>query len=514
MATITGSRTPLFYKKIPGGLPVLLDASKFTGNIFYVDSAVGTDSVGYGSTPDAPFDSIDYAVGQCVANQGDVILVLPGHAETINAAAAIDLDVAGISVIGLGNGEDRPTITIGSTEDASTVEIGAADILVRNMIFQPGNDGVDILLDINADGAIIEDCEFRSDETNAYQADTYIDINGGGANAADRVTLRRCKITSITAGAAQAINIAAVEDALVVEDCWIDGDFSAAGILSGSIFTNALIRRNIVSNRAAGVHAIEFTAACTGMLVDNRMYSSTLGTILDPGSLKCLGNLETDAVDQAGVDSPRTSAGGFADNSITAAAIATDAIDADAIADNAIDADVIAADAITNAKIADAALSEEQFDADAAARLRLGIKVTRAAADIIDGTQKALFTVADGKVLLTHLQMVISGAALDAGANNGNFKTNPTTGADMNLCADLDLVAAAIGAVFSISGIITDAMTGPVAGGGAMAMQRGIILAPGTVDIVTAGDKGTGGGLGAVELWYIPLDTGATVVTA
>ncbi len=149
--------------------------------------------------------------------------------------------------------------------------------------------------------------------------------------------------------------------------------------------------------------------------------------------------------------------------------------------------------------------------ATATVQARLGTKVSRAAADIVDGTQKAVFNVLTGRVLITHLQMVISGAALDAGANNTQFTTNPTVGADMPMCAVLDTVAAAVGAVFGITGTITDAMTGPVAGGGAMAMDRPIIVPVGTIDIISAADKGTGGGLGAVTVWYMPLDDGAYV---
>jgi hypothetical protein len=144
----------------------------------------------------------------------------------------------------------------------------------------------------------------------------------------------------------------------------------------------------------------------------------------------------------------------------------------------------------------------------------LGTRVARAAANIVDGTQKVLFTVVGGQVILMSLRMVISGAALAAGANATNFKTNPTVGADMNLCATLDIVSGALGGVYSITGIITDAMTGPVAGGGAMMGLRPIIVPVGTIDIVSAANGGSGGALAAVDVWYLPLDDGAYVVVA
>jgi len=105
------------------------------------------------------------------------------------------------------------------------------------------------------------------------------------------------------------VDIAQVQDRIVITDNVIDGNFVNAGIYSPAIFTNALVARNIVRNRQTGDHAIEFSAAGTGQLVDNRLIGDTLGTILDPGSMMCLGNLEVDAINQSGVPTPRTAAG-------------------------------------------------------------------------------------------------------------------------------------------------------------------------------------------------------------
>ena len=47
-----------------------------------------------------PFASVDYAIGRCKANRGDVIYVMPGHSETITAAQGVDFDVAGVTCVG------------------------------------------------------------------------------------------------------------------------------------------------------------------------------------------------------------------------------------------------------------------------------------------------------------------------------------------------------------------------------------------------------------------------------
>jgi hypothetical protein len=141
----------------------------------------------------------------------------------------------------------------------------------------------------------------------------------------------------------------------------------------------------------------------------------------------------------------------------------------------------------------------------------LGQKVTRAAADIFSGAQIALFNVYNGPILLTHIRVTTSVAAMDATNNLTQLIANPTVGGDAPLCATLDVVSAALGAVFSITGTVGDAMTGLLPGGGAMCQDRPIIVPTGTIDIDGSADSGVGGALGAVEIWYLPLADNAYV---
>jgi len=117
-----------------------------TGKVFWVYNGTalqggqrgGAD--GNKGTYDSPFSTIDYAIGQCVANRGDIIMVKAGHAETLASASAITVDVAGISIIGLGAGASRPTLTFSAT--TSTMVISAASVTVQNIITKPSIDNV------------------------------------------------------------------------------------------------------------------------------------------------------------------------------------------------------------------------------------------------------------------------------------------------------------------------------------------------------------------------------------
>jgi signal peptidase I len=85
------------------GLPIL---QLHPGEVFWVNtSSVGpTGSNGNDGTYKYPFSTYDYAIGRCVANRGDIIVIRPGHAENITAASGVTNDVAGVATIGLGTG--------------------------------------------------------------------------------------------------------------------------------------------------------------------------------------------------------------------------------------------------------------------------------------------------------------------------------------------------------------------------------------------------------------------------
>lgn len=117
------------------------------GSVFWVDSATGSN--GNPGTYQRPFSTIDYAVGRCTANKGDIVYVKPGHTETVTAAGGLDLDVAGIAVIGLGAGSNRPTVNF-TTAVGADMDVDAANITVYNVLFTGGIDALTGPIDVNA----------------------------------------------------------------------------------------------------------------------------------------------------------------------------------------------------------------------------------------------------------------------------------------------------------------------------------------------------------------------------
>jgi hypothetical protein len=124
------------------GVPLL---QAHPGKVFWVYNGTALSqgqrggSDGNRGTFDSPFSTIGGALAQCVSGRGDIIFLKAGHTETIiNATAASTLwNVAGVAIIGLGSGAQRPTFTF-TTANTATITVSAANISVVNCVFSAG----------------------------------------------------------------------------------------------------------------------------------------------------------------------------------------------------------------------------------------------------------------------------------------------------------------------------------------------------------------------------------------
>lgn len=201
-----------------------LSASVGRGKVFFVDSNNGSSS-NNGKTPSQALDTIAAAVAKCTANQGDTIYVLPGHAEDIESAAALDFNVAGIRVVGLGWGASRPTLTL-KTAITASVAITAASVIIENILFVNGIDNLTKGISISAADVTLLDIETRDNNSN-YHCDDFIVTT----SAADRLQVLDWvhRANGGKVGAQTAISMVGGNDVVIVPS-WIDGNFATACI--------------------------------------------------------------------------------------------------------------------------------------------------------------------------------------------------------------------------------------------------------------------------------------------
>ena len=92
------STSPFGAQLLLTAIPPTTGKIVFVGNSTVTLSSSGTSSDA-GSSPDRPYSTIASAVSATLASRGDVIVVMPGHAETITTTVT---PLAGSSIIGLG----------------------------------------------------------------------------------------------------------------------------------------------------------------------------------------------------------------------------------------------------------------------------------------------------------------------------------------------------------------------------------------------------------------------------
>jgi len=260
---------------------ILVAAKMGPGDIFFVDNTNGSNSY-RGTDPKHAFSTLNYAVSKCEANKGDVIIMQPWHAETIQdtgtaSGATTDecvFDKAGIKVIGLGWGLLKPTFTLEGAVDAALVVLaGATNVMLKNFIVKANlaNIAAGITLSATSGGTVLEDLVLR--DGNA--ADKELVLGVSVAADCDDIAIRRCVfITVPSGGCANAILLAGGSDRCEIVDNIAQGTYSAGTVLASAAESNEMIiARNIFTNQ--GALALGLNASCTGILAKNFLAGNT-----------------------------------------------------------------------------------------------------------------------------------------------------------------------------------------------------------------------------------------------
>jgi len=238
--------------------------------VLFVDhghtNALDADDTEHGHSFEKPLDTIDYAIDLCTAGERSVILVAPGHVETL-AAATIDFDVSDITCIGIGEGSNRPKVVFGNA--ASSVDIGANNIHLINLRFVPSITDILIGVDIETGktGTIIEDCEFA--EGDDIATDEFIVGLAVKATCTD-TQVKNCLFrTGLAAdGATAAIQLTGISDNVVIEKSRFIGNWGTAAIYNDSGVCTDLLIDDCTIKVADSLPGISVVATTSGIIRD------------------------------------------------------------------------------------------------------------------------------------------------------------------------------------------------------------------------------------------------------
>ena len=523
------------------GIPVL---NLYPGVVFWVDSVHGSNGNSKG-TFDRPFGTIDYAIGRCTADHGDLIVVKAGHTEVVAAAAGLAFDVAGVGVYFLGAGSNKATITF--TAAAATMVVSAANVTLIQPRFLTGIDAVAAAINVQAADFQMYNAEYYDAAAKA----TTIQVLT--TSAADRMVIDGYKFFASTTGTAKTDGIKTVAgDSIVLRNIDINGDFSTSPIDVSTAATKLTLENINVNNVNVGpLAAITLHANTTGFAknVKARVASGTtyissvakvqwaddcegfstdgyggepLGTVLSTGlggKIDVIdGYFDAPTADATTDTTIRDAIGRKTDAAVTVVAATKSLM---AYLKGAINwLTVGVADATSNASAADVIGNKTDASvyvpgttkalaayAKGSADLQERVAISATAA-LADAT--TIFTIAGGTIKVEALvsECVATG---DGGAATLQYSADPTVGAAGTISGATGSLATAVaGSTVILAG--TALATTPlfsVTGPNLLANPGTIIIPPGIITTVV-------GGAASTATWkhylrYKPLQVGVTV---
>lgn len=287
--------------KINGLYLPMLANRMVTGTVFFVGNTSsnrnidGQDLPSHGNDPRKPFASIDYAIGKCVADNDDLIVVLAGHTEVVSSATDWVMDVAGVSIVGMGRGASRPTITF-DTDTSAAVMVTAANCSIENVILTANYPDIVTAIDVDAVDFMAKEVAFF--ETTANMNWLNCVVTDDTNNAADGMTVIDSERISVDADAACLAFVSVLGN---IKRMKIIGNYdsqaSATDIghfitLSSKIALHAQIIGNTcdvtgdTSSDVVGQFMTGSGATCSGVVSDNRMGSlATTTELFDTATL-------------------------------------------------------------------------------------------------------------------------------------------------------------------------------------------------------------------------------------
>lgn len=200
----------------------------------------------------------------------DLIIVAPNHTETITAAGgiAVGTTAAGVTILGLGETDERPLISY-STAAGADLDIGSNGVTFENIRFDfTGVDALTGPLDVNDSGCTFRKCEFiTADSGGQAVVGIVTDANASGLVVED------CDfIGSEDAGTVSAIRLVGGDDHLIRRNNFNGAYKITAGAIEVTTTAAGNVRildNNILNKTAVSTAALNFIKQTSSIVAGN-----------------------------------------------------------------------------------------------------------------------------------------------------------------------------------------------------------------------------------------------------
>ncbi len=253
------------------GFPLFTVLQTTRGKVFYVDNNGCLSSDNNEGTDKYPLKTIQEAVGRCVNDRGDVILVAANHKEVITHTNTINIDKSGISIIGLGVQDARPMLSYETSDDA-VLSVLAENVYFGDFILEGNISGLKTMITGDLLNLLAENCTFREGSAPGIK---FVNIEGSADNKCDGVKFVHCeflnKTPSVYESAAEFRTYDVVKPEFI--DCNVFGYFTWAPLYNslnfGGDIYDLLVDGGSWHNLEQYAHAIRTHHDQNGLITKN-----------------------------------------------------------------------------------------------------------------------------------------------------------------------------------------------------------------------------------------------------
>lgn len=271
------------------GIPIV---QSHPGEVFWVYNGTALlkgqrgGSDGNKGTFNSPFATLEAAINACTANRGDIIFIKPGHTETVSSATALNFDTAGVAIVGLGVGTNRPKFTL-DTANTATIPVSAANMSIQNCQFFANFLSIAACFTLSTAAEFtVQDCYFK--DTSSILNFLNIVKSTGAANTVDGLTFNDNVVINLGVTSNNTTILTANDiDRLTMRRNYlkwaVQNDKAIGVIVTAGVLTNALVIDNFgyrPNTTTAGGSLINVGGTTsTGIVARN--YVQTLTTTTD-----------------------------------------------------------------------------------------------------------------------------------------------------------------------------------------------------------------------------------------
>lgn len=259
--------------------------------VFYVnnatsgipDGAIGGSNGNSGTSPLEPFSTLVYALTQCSSGRGDIIYVMPQHAETLTAVTTVSVN--NVQIVGVKVGNKRPTFTINGAVDLFSLT-GSGILLASLKLTLVTTDAATALVNVAGANCHLYDLQLIPSVATENVVDCITLASG-----ANDVLIEKVDIRNTVVAVNSFISIEAAIARPTIKDCFMFGDVVTAGIIDGAAATQIHLLNNTIGTIGTTIPCAILDSNPTGVIDNNRF----LGTHTTIASNAQLGNVARQA---------------------------------------------------------------------------------------------------------------------------------------------------------------------------------------------------------------------------